>query len=206
MLAFVYKTLAFPDVTSQPLCPLTVTVNRSQHIKNECVCIQNNNILKTPALSDVASWPLCPLTVTVNKCQHLQNTIIHIKNISISRCYKSTAMPLNSNSRQVVPFKEHKRSYTKHQHFRWLQVDHYYPWPSQSTGASIQKMPVFIYKTPAFSDVTSHPLCPLTVMVDSILNRPAFLNVAMSIHSHGRQVTAFPNVTSRQLWSLDGHG
>ena len=87
---FVYWIPAFPDVTSQPLCQLTVKVNRCQHLKNASVHMKNTNILKTSSFPDVTGRPICPLTVMVDRCQHIKNTSVRIK---ITYILKTPAFP-----------------------------------------------------------------------------------------------------------------
>ena len=81
-----------------------------------------------------------------------------------------------------------------------LQVDCYVPWQSLSTGASIWKTPVFVYKTPEFPNVTRWSLCPLTVMVHRCQN---LKNTNVRIQNSSILKTpAFPDVTSRLLCPL----
>ena len=132
---FVYKTPAFPDVSSQPLCPLTVTVDRCQHLKNARVCIQN-----TPAFPNIASRLLCPLTVMVNRCQHC------IQNTSTSRRFESTAMSLDSHGRQVPAFKNCQCSYTQHQHFKNASTSQHYKSTAMSLDSHGRQVPALYTK------------------------------------------------------------
>ena len=79
----ILKAPAFPDVTSQLLCLLTVTVDRWRHLKNTSILKMLAFVYKTLAFPDVTSQPLCPLTVTVNRSQHIKNESVCIQNNNI---------------------------------------------------------------------------------------------------------------------------